>query len=136
MRKDPKALPVPAIGRWFLEGPKALGTLIFVAHTVLALLIFIWVHFSSLDAQAGIQWAIVMGLDLPVTYLVWEYIVPTEPMQALAEWGNSWGSGDNLRALILHGTFGGAQWFAVGWLVGSLFMPKTGWIAKWFGKPT
>ena len=75
-----------------------------------------------------------MGIDYPVTYIVWEYIAPTEPMDALAVWGNKWGSGDNLRALILHGILGGAQWFAIGWLAGNLFCPKTGWIAKWFAK--
>ena len=134
MTKRLRDFPASTIGRWFLEGPKALGALVCGAHTVLALLIFIVVHISRRDAQAGLAWVLLMGLDFPVSDVAWEYIAPTEPMEAIVEWGNNWGDGDNLRALILLGVLGGAQWFAVGWLAGNLFWRETGWIARWFDK--
>ena len=136
MTERPSASPASTLGRWLTQGPRAVGTLVLVGHTVLALIIFVWVHFSSRDAQAGIQWVIIMGLDAPITFTLWDPVASSVPMEALADWGNSWGDGNSLRALVIYGVLGGAQWFAIGWLVGALFWPRTGWIAKWFAQPS
>lgn len=130
MTKGSRTSLASTLGGWLLQGPRAVGTLVLVGHTVLAFIIFIWVHFSSRDAQSGIQWAIIMGLDAPITFTVWDSIASSAPMEALADWGNSWGNGTSFRDLVIYGVLGGAQWFATGWLVGMLFWPKTGWIAR------
>jgi len=116
--------------------PPALATalVVFGFHTALALWIFVEVHMSRYEAQAGFAWFLLMGLDFPTTYVAWEYIAPTPVIRAVIEWGDGWGDGKNLRALVLHGVFGGAQWFAIGWLAALLLWPRTGLAAKWLAK--
>ncbi len=101
-------------------------------HTALALWIFADVHSSRFQAQAGFAWFLFMGIDFPTTYVAWEYIAPTRIIRAVVDWGDTWGDGKNLRALVLHGILGGIQWFAIGWLAALLLWPRSGVAAKWF----
>ena len=110
------------------------GLVVLALHTVLALCLFAEVHNSREMAQAGLSWFWFMALDFPTTYFAWEYIAPSAPMSAIVEWGNGWGDGKNLRALLLHGVLGGAQWFVIAWIAAYLLWPRTGLIAKQLAK--
>lgn len=102
----------------------------FAVHLALAVALFISVHVSG-DGQAGFAWFWFMRLDYPISNVAWDYLATTAPFVALVDWGYTWGSGPNLRALIIHGLIGGAQWFLVGAVIGFLFWPQTGYIATW-----
>jgi hypothetical protein len=110
-----------------------LGCAVLLLHTLLALALFVHVHGSRQDAQAGFGWFWFMSLDMPATYVAWEYVAPTSLMRAVVTWGDTWGDGKSLRAFILHAVLGGAQWFLFGWLAGYLLSPKSGLIAQWIG---
>ena len=102
----------------------------FAVHLALAVALFISVHVSG-DGQAGFAWFWFMRLDYPISNVAWDYLATTAPFVALVDWGYTWDSGPNLRALIIHGLIGGAQWFLVGAVIGFLFWPQTGYIATW-----
>ena len=102
----------------------------FVVHLVLAVALFISVHLNG-GGQAGFAWFWFMRLDYPIGNLAWDYLATTAPLVALMDWGYTWGSGPNLRALFIHGLFGGLQWFFVGAIAGFFFWPRNGYIAAW-----
>ena len=102
----------------------------FAVHLALAVALFIFIHVSG-GAQAEFGWFWFIKLDYPVSEFAWDYLAPTPPLAALKDWGYSWGSGPNLRALFIHGVIGGAQWFLVGALAGFFFWPRNGYIATW-----
>lgn len=102
---------------------------VFAVHLALALALFIYIHLSG-GAQAELAWFSFMILDYPISSFAWDYLATTPPLEALMDWGYTWGSGPNLRALFIHGFIGGAQWFLIGALVGFLFWPRKGYIAQ------
>ncbi|WP_027156849.1 hypothetical protein [Methylobacter luteus] len=106
------------------------GAAVFAVHLALALALFISIHVGG-GAQAEFAWFWFMWLDYPISNFAWKFLATTPPVVALMDWGYTWGSGPNFRALFIHGLIGGAQWFLVGALVGSFFWPRTGYIATW-----
>jgi len=110
------------------------GCVVLALHTALALAFFVHVHVSRQQPQAGFVWFWFMGFDLPIAYVAWEYVAPTSLIRAVRVWGDTWGDGKNLRALVLHAVMGGAQWFAIGWLAGYLLWPRTGLVARWIAE--
>jgi hypothetical protein len=101
---------------------------VFIVHLALAAALFASVHRSS-DGQAGFAWFYFMKLDFPVSDFAWRYLATTTPLIALMDWGYTWGSGPNLRALFIHGIIGGAQWFLIGAALGFFFWPRKGYVA-------
>lgn len=95
------------------------GAAVLAVHTGLALSMFAQVH-SSTDPLAGFGWFFFMSIDYPTTVVAWEYAAHAWPVRLAYEWGNTWGDGRNLRALIVHGLLGGLHWFAIGWAAGLL----------------
>ena len=110
-----------------------IGLAIVVVHTGLALYIFAQVH-SSNDGQAGFAWFLFMSLDYPTTVLAWDYVAHTGLIRAAYDWGNTWGDGKNVRALVLHGVLGGLHWFLIGWIAGYVFWPRVGLLPRQFAK--
>ena len=104
------------------------GTVVFVIHLVLAVALFVSVHIGH-KAQAEFAWFYFMKLDYPISDFAWNYLATTQPFEALRDWGYTWGSGPNLRALFIHGLIGGAQWFLIGAALGFFFWPRKGYLA-------
>jgi len=106
------------------------GTAVFAVHLALAVALFISVHMSG-GGQAGFAWFWFMRIDYPISNLAWEHIATSRPLEALMNWGYTWGDGPNIRALFIHGLIGGLQWFILGAIAGFLFWPRSGYIATW-----
>lgn len=106
-----------------------IGAVLFVVHSLFAFALFLQIHYNP-GAQAEFAWFFFMAADFPTSFIAWEYVAHTPPFSALLDWGYSFGSGPNLRAFIIHLFFGGAQWLFLGWVAGSLFCPRYGWLAK------
>jgi uncharacterized membrane-anchored protein YitT (DUF2179 family) len=95
----------------------------FGVHLALAVALFISIHVRG-GAQAEFAWFWFMFLDFPLSYFAWKHLATTPPLVALMDWGYTWGSGPNLRALFIHGLIGGVQWFLIGALIRFLFSPR------------
>ena len=84
------------------------GAAVFVVHLALVVALFTSIHLNG-GAQAEFAWFWFMRLDYPTSNFAWDYLATTRPLEALMDWGYSWGSGPNLRALVIHGLVGGAR---------------------------
>lgn len=100
----------------------------FAVHLSLAVALFTFIHVSG-GAQAEFAWFWFKWVDYPVGDFAWEHLATIPPLVALMEWGYTWGSGPNLRALFIHGLIDGGQWFLIGALIGFFFWPRNGYIA-------
>lgn len=92
-----------------LKSALKFGVAAYLVQLILAALMFANVHFAH-QAQGEIAWMIFMLIDSPSSSYLWDYLAPSAPFHALVDWGYTWGSGPNLRALVLHGLLGGIQW--------------------------
>ena len=100
------------------------GTACYVFHFALCAVLFAVVH-TERQSQGEFAWMLFMRLDYPSSDFLWDHLSNTALFTAIVEWGYLWGSGPNLRAFLIHGVFGGLQWFLLGFAF--TFLLRTLW---------
>jgi len=109
--------------------PLLTGAVLGSLHLSICLLIFFYVQTSS-DGQAGFGWFPMFAIDWPSAQIAFDLFGNNRLMTSLTEWwyGVGQSQGPNLRALLLFGIFGTAQWFAVGMILSKF----TSWLFNLF----
>ena len=91
------------------------GVAFLATHTLLASFIFLKVQFSC-DGQAGFAWFLFNKIDYPAVPIGYWVVGDAVWMQNLVEYWYTigCGQGQNIRAFIVVGLFGGIYWFLIG----------------------